>query len=218
VKTSTRACLGALAVLALLGGAPRAQAETDAERLAAIQKQAATMETLAADFTSVKTVAFLSSPLRTHGRLLFAKPSRVCWEVTAPFKAAVVYDGRAASRFLPDAAGHWARQSEGPDPVLAETMRQLQTWLSGQAFAAGDAYDIATEAGPPVLVRLVPKHPGLRKFISGLDMTFGENLGVVRTLVLTEGSGDTTRITFEHIRVNQPLPANDWFADHAPAP
>jgi outer membrane lipoprotein-sorting protein len=201
-----------------LGGASRVQAETDAERLAAIQKQAATMNTLAADFTSVKTVAFLSAPLRTHGRLLFAKPGRVCWEVTAPFQAAVVYDGRTASRFLPGPAGHWTRQSEGPDPVLAETMRQLQTWLSGQAFAAGDAYDIATEAGPPVKVRLVPRHPGLRKFIAGLDMTFGENLGVVRTLVLTEGSGDTTRITFDHIRINQPLSVDDWPSDHAPQP
>jgi hypothetical protein len=195
-----------------------AWAETDAERLAAIQKQMSTLQTVAADFTSVKTVAFLSEPIRTHGRLLFEKPSRVCWEVTAPFKAAVVYDGRAAARYLADARGHWTRQSEGPDPVLAETMRQLQMWLSGQAFASSEAYDIVTEAGPPLKVHLVPKHPGLRKFIASLDMTFGDNLDVVRTLVLTEGSGDTTRITFEHTSVNKPLPANDWFSDHASQP
>jgi len=139
---------GVLAVWAA-GSGLGAWAETDAERLAAIQKQMSTLQTVAADFTSVKTVAFLSEPIRTHGRLLFEKPSRVCWEVTAPFKAAVVYDGRAAARYLADARGHWTRQSEGPDPVLAETMRQLQMWLSGQAFASSEAYDIVISNYPP---------------------------------------------------------------------
>jgi hypothetical protein len=138
--------------------------------------------------------------------------------VTAPFKAAVVYDGQTAVRYLAGAQGGWTRQTEGPDPVLAETMRQLQMWLSGQAFASGQVYDITTQAGPPVKVHLVPKPAGLRKFIAGLDMTFGEKLDVVRTLLLTEGSGDTTRINFEHIQVNEPLTAQEWFSDHAPKP
>lgn len=68
--------------------------ENDAERLASIQKQTATVNTLAADFTSVKTVAFLSAPIKTQGRLKFEKPNLVSWENVAPFKAAVVYDGR----------------------------------------------------------------------------------------------------------------------------
>ncbi|NTV52671.1 MAG: outer membrane lipoprotein carrier protein LolA [Candidatus Firestonebacteria bacterium] len=192
--------------------------DADAQRLAAVQKQTAALRSLAADFTSVKTVAFLSEPIRTHGHLLFEKPNRVAWEVTSPFKAAVVYDGRAALRYLADPRGHWTRQTEGPDPVLAETMRQLQMWLSGQAFASGEAYAITTEPGPPLKVRLVPKHSGLRKFISSLEMTFGEKLDVVRTLILTEGSGDTTRITFERIVINEPLPANEWFSEHASQP
>jgi outer membrane lipoprotein carrier protein len=216
MKPSIHALFVILALCAL-PGLSRAT-DGDLERLAAIQKQTAALTTLAADFTSVKTVAFLSAPIKTQGRLLFEKPNRVCWEIVAPFKAAVVYDGQSAVRYLQDTPGHWTLKNDGPDPVLAETMHQLQMWLSGQAFATNEAYDISTEAGPPVCVHLVPKHAGMRKFISKLDMTFGEQLNVVETLVLTEGTGDTTRITFSKIVVNEPMPANEWLSTHEAKP
>ncbi len=191
-------CLGSLSAAA--------ETQEDALRLAAIQQQTAQLKTLSAEFTSTKHVSFLRKPMITRGRLLFEKPNLISWEITAPFKAAVVYDGRTASRFLPDAQGRWRRQGDAPDPVLAETMRQLQNWLSGQAFAAQHAYEISTEAGPPVCVHMTPKHAGLRKFVARMDMTFGERLDVVQTLVLTEGSGDSTHIAFSKIVVNEPLP------------
>ena len=218
MKLKRGAVWGTLLALLTAGSVIRVWAETDADPLAAVQKQTAALKTLSANFSSIKTVSFLSEPIRTQGRLLFEKPGRVVWEVTAPFKAAVVYDGQTAARYLADAQGHWIRQTEGPDPVLGETMQQLQMWLTGQALTSEETYELTFDPGPPFKVRLVPKNPELRKFISSVEMTFEENLDVVRILVLTERSGDATQITFDQISVNQPLPANDWFSDHASQP
>jgi hypothetical protein len=185
-------------------GAPSAAPDTD--WLARIQQQARLIKTLSADFASVKSVAFLTAPLRTSGRLVYTDAGAVCWEVSKPFRAAAVYNGQQALRYAAAADGRWTPQDAGPDPVLAETMQQLRTWLSGRAFQEAGAYAITVQPGPPLTLRLVPKDPGLKRFIASLDMSFGPRLDVVRTLTLTEASGDWTRITFSNIVINGKMP------------
>lgn len=199
-----------LAILFLILPAACAQAadpdQPAADMLARVRAQAQKITTLSADFTSTKTVAFLTGPLRTSGRLVYTAQGRVCWEVRKPFQAAAVYAGQQAQRLAPGPDGRWTAQSGGPDPVLAETMRQLEAWITGAAFQESQTYAITVAPGPPLVLRLTPKHPGLRRFLASIEMTFAPALDAVRTLTLTEASGDQTRIIFDHVAVNGKIP------------
>jgi hypothetical protein len=120
----------------------------------------------------------------------------------------MTYDGAKVTRYTQEQPGVWKAMPEQFDPVLAEVMKQLQIWLSGQAFTMDKNYQVTITSQDPVQIQLTPKRSDMRKFLRSLDFTFASQLNTVRTLLLTEGSGDTTHIEYQQVRLDEPLAAS----------
>jgi|GEM_PF-4200353 len=173
--------------------------------LAKIRQETGKIQTLSADFSSVKKVSFLKDPINSRGRLYYSSEGKMRWEILFPFKLAMTFDGSKVNRYTQDQQGIWKPLPPQFDPVLAEVMKQLQVWLSGRAFTMDKNYQVRVLSQQPVRIQLIPRREDMQRMLKSLDFTFGKELNVVTMLQLTEGSGDTTRIEYRNLQLNQPM-------------
>ena len=69
-----------------------------------------------------------------------------------------------------------------------------------------DRFDVVREANP---LELKPK-PGAAAFLARIQFRFSEDLARMEEIVMTESSGDVTRIRFRNSRINENIPEKKW--------
>lgn len=180
-----------MVMLAALGcAAPEAEAqESAAAQLAGIlgRRRAATLE---AGFRQTKHIALLKEPLVSEGRVLFALPDGLRWEVVTP--EPLVVDTRGGRlRTGPPGDLH-----EVPDALLGP-FATLPGGFSGVFGASGDEIAAAFEVsprGPPGAFELTPKDEDLGRALRSIDLEIDPETGVPRRVVLHEAGGDRSEI------------------------
>jgi len=181
----------ALATVLLVSCAPHVASgeESAAARLAAIlgRRDAAPLE---ARFRQTKHIALLRDPLVSTGRVLFALPDGLRWEVIEPEPLVVDTRGGVLRTGPP------GQLREVPAALLGP-FAALPGGFSG-VFGAGadeiaDAFDV-TATGEPGAFRLTPKHDDLALALESIDLELDPSSGVPRRVVLNEAGGDRSEI------------------------
>jgi len=113
-------------------------AHADNAPLDAWLKRQSTITSLDTTFTQERKLPSLKEPTITKGRLSFAKPDKVRWQLGDPLETLVVSDGKNLT--LVDAASKTARRTGVDSPQAARF-----SLLSGKAFDSPDAFHQAFE-------------------------------------------------------------------------
>ncbi len=113
-----------------------ATAVADHAPLDAWLKHQATISTLEAEFTQERTLPALKNPTTAPGRLSFAKPDKVRWQLGEPFETLAVSDGGMLT--LIDAAAKTARRTTVDSPQAVRF-----SLLSGKAFQSPADFNLA---------------------------------------------------------------------------
>ncbi len=129
----TRALLTLLFTLAFV-----APARADNAPLDAWLKRQTSITSLDTPFMQERKLPALKEPTVTKGRLCFAKPGKVRWQLGEPFETLAVSDGKTLT--LIDAASKTARRTGVDSPQAARF-----SLLSGNAFDSPDAFYQAFE-------------------------------------------------------------------------
>jgi len=161
--------------------------------------------TLRADFTQRLRDQMLGTDETSSGEFLQQRPGRFAMRWKRPAGDLIVADGTVLWVYLPSSAPHQAVRSnltgkpgESAD-FVAEFLdhprdRFTVTWLRADTV----------NARPADVLSLVPRTANVPYQRATIWVDRADSL--VRRVEITEGSGSVRRLTFDHMKVNTPIP------------
>jgi outer membrane lipoprotein-sorting protein len=188
------------------GALPVVLSAAEEEALRLIRTAAAGVRTVCCEFTEVKTLALLSKPVVSEGKLFFARPARLRWEVLRPVASGFATDGTQVTRWH-QRTGKPERVQNESLPILQEVCANIMTWITADLDAIRRDYDIRILATAPVTLELRPLRQETRAFMSTVTVRFSEGGAYVEAVSLRESGGDTTDLAFRNVEVNRELDA-----------
>lgn len=155
----------------------------------ALLAQFAEQKGFEARFVETKTMAMLSSPLKSEGKLYFAAPDRLLRVVEAPHAAKVLVTTKAVTM---RANGRTQHLDLAGRPEVRALVSSLLSLFSGDTAALKAAYAVDYTPKPDGSWKLAlkPKDERLSKLVTAMVFD-GEGRGV-RRITIEEASGDRT--------------------------
>jgi len=163
-----------------------------------------------ADFVEKKNLAMLDHTLTISGHMALEKPDRMIWVVSRPVGYAIRIRGDEVSQWDED-TNHVDVIHLGGDPTFKAVSEQMQAWFLGNYKVLGDSYDAFLTAKQPLSLRFVPRGDTMvAKMLKDVEVTFSSDERYISTMVVREAGGDTTTLSFNQTRVNEPVAAETW--------
>jgi hypothetical protein len=155
-----------------------------------------------AEFNQTKTLQALKRPLRTSGRLVFARGQGVLWLIDKPYQASYALSAESVTEIKPD-GGRKVRPAREV-PALAQVGRVFQAIFQGDIKGLEEHFEVTVSGDAEHWrIDLAPK-PALERFLKGIVARGGRFLDVIE---IEEAGGDHTRIEFHGSRLDAPLSA-----------
>ncbi len=156
------------------------------------------------DFSETKTIALLSKPVVSEGRLFFARPACLRWEVLRPVESGFATDGAQVMRWH-QRTGKSERVQNESLPILQEVCANIMTWITADLDAIRRQYDVRILGTAPVTLELRPLRQDAKAFIATVTVRFAQGGTQVEAVTLREPGGDTTEIAFRNVEFNREL-------------
>lgn len=161
-------------------------------------------------FTQKKQLDFLDETIVSKGSFWFRKENSLRWAYTEPFEYVILLN---AGKFTIIDGSSVNEYDIDSNAAFREINDLIIGMVQGRVLEQGKFEIEVFENGSSYLVKLVPRDPGIRKVISGMDLTFDlQDLAVTR-IVMYEGEKDYTVITFTDKRFNETIPDTIFSAD-----
>lgn len=157
----------------------------------------ATVETVFTRFVQERHLSLFQEPLRTEGVLCFQKPSRVRWQITAPYESILVSDGQRVAQFE-RVNDRWKRLDLGLANAMRVVVDQIGAILEGRYAGSSRDYAMSVTNRPEgTRVLLEPQNESMRKMMRAIEIDLEPEGRGTRRIVLREVDGDVTDIRFE---------------------
>ena len=168
----------------------------------------APVKTTRGKFTQTKTLALFDDKVESSGTFAIARPDRLRWEVTTPFKSVLVIAGDHGARWN-ETRKAVERFALADKPGIDQAVRQLFTWYSGRFEDVKGPFDVTVEKDGRS-VSLVPKNEKLKDVIARMSIKLARDLASLERIVLEEKGGDRTEIAFTGVEANPALEAKTF--------
>jgi len=186
----------------------RSQAEAWAE-LYALTERAEPIETYQADFVQKKFTPLLRKPIESKGVVRIA-PGVARWDTAPPY---------ASTMFI--AAGElWLHYPEQKTLEIYELGDRLDTLAASPVpdlEVLQENFTVAswgwTKGNKLLTVTMLPKTDELKDAIEEVAVDIDPALGTLRRLAITDLDGETTEMTFHHVKINLKLDPADLELD-----
>lgn len=173
-------------------------------RLQEVQRIMDGVSQISGTFTQQKKLEFLNEPVVSDGRFYFAKPGSLTWEYVSPAPSGLkVENGKATVWNGPPGArvtqpGAMSRAAK----MMAD---QVMMWMNFKPREILAMYDVRVMGESPLTFEVVPKREGLRKYLKSITVVLGDDIRVVRNVILEESEATTT-LTFDAIQFDSGPP------------
>lgn len=175
-----------LAALMLLGAAP----------VAKIQSMLARPKILCGRFDQSKQLVGLKKPVNSNGRFCVVADKGVLWRTLQPFANTLKVTRDEIIQLSGERVA--VRLDARQEPAVRMINSVLFALLAGDLEPLEKLFDIDGAAQDKSWsVKLKPRDPGLSKVISGIALDGG---AYVKSIVISEASGDRTEIEFSAIQ------------------
>lgn len=165
--------------------------------LSDLQHKMASVKTVYLEFTQERVLKLFSDPLKSEGVMLIARPDKIRWETTVPYKSILLGDQKTVAQFEFN-DGKWEKLKLGFPQLLQRVMQQMSLMNQGKLDALTADYKISVATGPMTVLTMVPKDENVRGMMSSLEVHLLPDLSATREVVMNEPNGDLTRITFRN--------------------
>lgn len=180
------------------------------EMLKDLRQKLSTVTSVQADFVQEKNLSIFAHTLVIRGRFAVDRPKRLIWHVADPVKYSIRVEGDEV-RFWDEDTDHVQSIRIGPNHSFRAAFEQFQGWFLGDYRSLTDSYDVTVLRADPIAVSFEPRsNSPMAKIIKRVEATFQTDNAYLQSIVIHEGSGDTTTIRFLNTRLNQPIPAEIW--------
>ncbi|MBO4614891.1 MAG: outer membrane lipoprotein carrier protein LolA [Bacteroidales bacterium] len=159
------------------------------------------IQSLSCQFTQTKQSSLLVDNAVSKGEMSYSRPKSMRWEYTSPYTYALVVEGDSLS--MTGAEG-----SKKPNQNANRMMKEMSSLIIGSIN--GDrlfdertfSINIYEETGC-YRVKMNPKRKDMQRMFQNITFLFGSDDYTVRSVVLTEKSGDATTINFENVTIKR---------------
>jgi outer membrane lipoprotein-sorting protein len=146
-------------------------------------------------FTQSKTLAALTRPLVSTGKVIFASDTGVLWQITSPFPSQALVKEDALIRW--DSENVPKRSGFGQTPQFRALSDVFFAVFAGDTNRLAASFDTAANIGSESWsLNLKPRDSEFASRISSIYVSGGR---FVEELKITEGQGDRTDIQFKNL-------------------
>ncbi|MDR0466670.1 MAG: outer membrane lipoprotein carrier protein LolA [Deltaproteobacteria bacterium] len=212
MRGAARFCSTLLVPFALCLLCALAHAAQESDPAAALLEEAARHSaktaTLNADFRQEKKLGVLTQPLTSQGYLCATRGQsspagqRLLWAYVSPAPSGFLYENGQGALWEKHPAEK--RPSNAQEArVVTAIVEHILAWIRIDAKVLQESYRIERPDKDKPILLLYPRR---QSFFIRLEAEFAPKLDSVRQLTFFEANGDTVRILFTDIQINQPLP------------
>lgn len=192
-----------LTLIALIAGGERF---AFADEWESFQKNAKTVRTISAQFVQTKEMKILSKPLKSEGRFFYSAPDSIRWEYLSPIKTVMLSHKGNLQRYIWH-GGDFVKDAGMSVESIRFVMAEINNWMQGR-FESNDTFSATVLPGETTRIAVVPKAAEMKQFIEKIEITFSKTPGVIDSISIIEGAETATRIQFNSVKLNQPIPDN----------
>jgi outer membrane lipoprotein-sorting protein len=176
-----------------------------------LEKRHSNVKTLAARFRQEKHFSFMDKPLVSQGFILFESPKKIRFDITEPFRTAMLSDGKKIERYeLVDGKWHSVQSNAGKSIKLV--MEQIGQWMQGKFSNQKRVFALSVSADDPngfVVLDLEPRPKQFRQYIEKIRIHVSKPPEYQITRIdIYEPEGDKFALAFLQEIINKELPEN----------
>ena len=195
------------AVMLLCSLSTSAQTRTTAEEqkqiLERIDQAASEMKTMQCDFTQTKSMALLSTEMKSNGKMYFQSPSKLRWQYLAPYDYTFILNNDQVQLKS-------TKSTKNIDVKGNKMFRQITDIILNCITGAGlkNSSDFTVElykTGSTYFAKMYPKKKELKQIYQVIEVQFNTELTMVTSVKMAEKSGDATIVKLINVQTNGPI-------------
>ena len=165
-----------------------------------ITKNTVGIQSLSCQFTQTKQSSLLVDNAVAKGKMSYSRPKSMRWEYTSPYSYALVVEG--------DSLSMTGNGTASTNPKANRMMKEMSSLIIG-SINGERLFDERTfsiniyEETGCYRVKMNPKRKDMQRMFQNITFLFGSDDYTVRSVVLTEKSGDATTINFENVTIKR---------------
>jgi outer membrane lipoprotein-sorting protein len=228
-------CLGIVLLLLLPlmtgraepGTSSKGQAGSEAQRpsgsgpqselLRRLRESRAPYHTFATRFVQRKHLAILDVDLQCEGMIFFRRPGSVRYEILAPVRSLMTYDGKKVQCYT-FTEGAWKLLNNPAATAIGQVLRQIGRWIQGDFDSDRKMFDLDVVPADNYAgcIRLTPRSEALTKYIQRVEIYVEKAPDYrVTRVVIRESEVDLTDMRFRQELRNPSIPEGTFSAPEA---
>ena len=159
------------------------------------------IQSLSCQFTQTKQSSLLVDNAVSKGEMSYSRPKSMRWEYTSPYSYALVVEGDSLS--MTGAEGG-KKPNQNANRMMKEMSSLIIGSINGERLFDERTFSINIyEETGCYRVKMNPKRKDMQRMFQNITFLFGSDDYTVRSVVLTEKSGDATTINFENVTIKR---------------
>ena len=158
------------------------------------------IQSLSCQFTQTKQSSLLVDNAEAKGKMSYSRPKSMRWEYITPYSYALVVEGDSLSM----TGNGTASTNQKANRMMKEMSSLIIGSINGERLFDERTFSITIyEETGCYRVKMNPKRKDMQRMFQNITFLFGSDDYTVRSVVLTEKSGDATTINFENLTIKR---------------
>lgn len=173
-----------------------------APRLQDIDRRAAEVADLRADFEQTRTSPLIRTPMKSSGTLI-VRGDRVRWDTRRPHPSVMTIGGGEVRIHYPEERVLEVYEARGDlRELTGSPLPKLKVLRERFTIAPADVGELGGETGRHVALELVPRSDELKENVARVRVLVDEKAACLAVMEMTDPDGEVTRLEFKNVRVN----------------
>lgn len=152
------------------------------------------------DFVQTKKMRLLKNDMQSRGKMFYIKPNKLRWQYNTPYRYIFILNGNEVHIKSDNNAQTVDIQRNKMFRQLSNVI--LQSITGGHLSNSTDfTVEILKDNGV-YLAKLTPKKKELQKLYTSIEVTFSNDLTMVKSVRMVEKTGDITTVELQNVKVN----------------
>lgn len=192
-----------LITLSFFVSIPVVQAGAEGQGEPVLQAKQVHLRSVQADFIQEKHLKILARPIISTGTFTFQAPQSLRWEYQTPIRSVLLMHGGKVKKFM-ERDGVLTEDKGMRLDAMQVVLAEISNWLDGR-FTDNAMFTVSFPEKKTIL--LTPKDQGLAALISRIELKLADQAGLLDQVIIFEGPGSFTSLTFNNRTLNQEIPA-----------
>ncbi|MDX9746602.1 MAG: outer membrane lipoprotein carrier protein LolA [Syntrophales bacterium] len=169
-----------------------------------IERDAADIVSIRAEFSQYKHLKILAKPLVSQGRFYFQKPDSIRWEYRDPVKSVLLMHRGDVRRFTVGSRG-LVEEAAGAVSSMQIVVREIGLWSQGR-FRESDHFRAEIRRGGEGTLVLTPRDKAFAAMIERIEIVPSpRRKGAIKSVKIVESEGNFTLLTFANVEMNEKI-------------